>query len=245
MKNLKDNILKKYQRATKKFIKHELLTKGYIRTPENEILKLNVFNNWFDVVDIESIIKIINNYVPNFWNITPETQKEIINNNLIELLPVATKTETTNYINYYSINEKVINEKELKNDVKELIKENEKKHKSIFKGGYQAPEYQAQALINRNVFYCKKTQKYYKYNDNENKFISLTPNEILNYIKSDFNNLNVTKYDIMDYMKTSYLFFVLNTDLPIIYNNNRTSFKLLESYKNSFEKINKIVATFE
>ena len=29
------------------------------------------------------------------------------------------------------------------------------KHKPIFKGGYQAPEYQSQALINWNVFYCK------------------------------------------------------------------------------------------
>ena len=143
MNELKKNILKKYQRATKKFIKNELLKKGYIRTPENEILKLNVFNNWFDVVDIESIINIINNYVPNFWNIAPETQKEIINNNLIELLPTATETETTNYINYYMLNEKVINEKELKQQVKELIKTNENKHKPIFKGGYQAPEFQS------------------------------------------------------------------------------------------------------
>ena len=98
MNELKENILKKYQRATKKYIKNELLKKGYIKTPENKILKLDVFNNWFDVVDIESIINIINNYVPNFWNIPPETQKEIINNNLIELLPTATETETTNYI---------------------------------------------------------------------------------------------------------------------------------------------------
>lgn len=245
MNELKKNILKKYQRATKKFIKNELLKKGYIRTPENEILKLNVFNNWFDVVDIESIINIINNYVPNFWNIAPETQKEIINNNLIELLPTATETETTNYINYYMLNEKVINEKELKQQVKELIKTNENKHKPIFKGGYQAPEFQSQALINRNVFYCKDTQKYYIYNENENKFIALTPNEILNYIKSDFKNLNATKYDIMDYMKTSYLFFVTKSKLPLTFNNNRQSLKLMDMYKNDFEKINKIVSTFE
>ena len=243
MQELKETILKKYQRATKKFIKNELLKKGYIKTPGNKILKLDPFNYCFIVVDIESIINLINNYVSNFWNIAPETQKDIITNNLIELLPMATEQETEQYINYYNASKNIKNEKELNNNVKALLNQNKKNIKPVFKGGANAPEYQSQALINNNVFYCN--QNYYKFDDKEKEFIKLNANDILKYVKSSFENVNIDKLDIMDYMKASYLFFVINTDLPIIYNNNKSKLKTMEHNKTSYEKINKIVSTFE
>lgn len=245
METLKENIIKKYQRATKKYIKNELLKKGYIKTPENEILKLNPFKKEFELIDIPSIINIINIYVPNFWNIAPEKQINIILNNFLELLPMATETEINNYIAYIRTNETIINEKELKKDKDRLIKENEKRHKPVFKGGYQSPEYQSQALINENVFFDSVTKNYYIYDKETDLFIKLTNGNILYYLGKHYKNLNCTPFDIMDYMKTSYLFFVTNSNIPSKYNLNKEKIKKVSEFKNDFEKVNKIIKTFE
>ena len=66
---------------------------------------------------------------------------------------MATETEINNYIDYIRTNETIMNEKQLKKDKDRLIKENEKRHKPVFKGGVNSPEYQSQALINENIFY--------------------------------------------------------------------------------------------
>ena len=243
MKELKENIIKKYQRATKKFIKNELLKKGYIKTPENEILKLNPFKREFELIDIPSIINIINCYVPNFWNIAPEKQTNIILNNFLELLPVATETEINNYIEYIRTNETIRNEKQLKKDKDRLIKENEKRHKPVFKGGVNSPEYQSQALINENIFY--DNGNYFIYDNKTDLFKKLTNNDIIQYLLKHYKNLNCTPIDIMGYMTTSYLFFVTNSNIPNKYNMNKEKIKKVSELKNDFEKVNKIIKTFE
>ena len=243
MKELKENIIKKYQRATKKFIKNELLKKGYIKTPENEILKLNPFKREFELIDIPSIINIINCYVPNFWNIAPEKQTNIILNNFLELLPMATETEINNYIDYIRTNKTIMNEKQLKKDKDRLIKENEKRHKPVFKGGVNSPEYQSQALINENIFY--DNGNYFIYDNETDLFKKLTNNDIIQYLLKHYKNLNCTPIDIMGYMTTSYLFFVTNSNIPNKYNMNKEKIKKVSELKNDFEKVNKIIKTFE
>ena len=243
MEILKENIIRKYERATKKYIKNELLKKGYIKTPENEILKLNPFKIEFELIDIPTIINIINIYVPNFWNIAPEKQTNIILNNFLELLPMATETEINNYIDYIRTNETIINEKQLKKDKDRLIKENKKRHKPVFKGGVNSPEYQSQALINENIFYDKGN--YFIYDNKTNLFKKLTNNDIIQYLLKHYKNLNCTPIDINDYMKTSYLFFVTNSDIPNKYNANKEKIKTVSELKNDFEKVNKIIKTFE
>ena len=243
MKELKENIIKKYQRATKKFIKNELLKKGYIKTPENEILKLNPFKREFELIDIPSILNIINCYVPNFWNIATETQTNIILNNFLELLPMATETEINNYIDYIRTNETIIDEKQLKKDKDRLIKENEKRHKPVFKGGVNAPEYQSQALINENIFY--DNGNYFIYDNKTDLFKKLTNNDIIQYLLKHYKNFNWTPIDIIGYMKTSYLFFVTNSNIPSKYNMNKEKIKKISELKNDFEKVNKIIKTFE
>lgn len=243
MEILKENIIKKYERATKKYIKNELLKKGYIKTPENEILKLNPFKIEFELIDIPTIINIINIYVPNFWNIAPEKQINIILNNFLELLPMATENELNNYINYIRTNKTIMNEKQLKKDKDRLIKENEKRHKPVFKGGVNSPEYQSQALINENIFY--DNGNYFIYDKETDLFIKLTNGNILYYLGKHYKNLNCTPIDINDYMKTSYLFFVTNSDIPNKYNANKEKIKKVSELKNDFEKVNKIIKTFE
>lgn len=243
METLKENIIKKYQRATKKYIKNELLKKGYIKTPENEILKLNPFKIEFELIDIPTIINIINIYVPNFWNIAPEKQINIILNNFLELLPMATENELNNYINYIRTNKTIMNEKQLKKDKDRLIKENEKRHKPVFKGGVNSPEYQSQALINENIFY--DNGNYFIYDKETDLFKPLTNGNIAYYLLKHYKNLNCTPIDINDYMKTSYLFFVTNSDIPNKYNANKEKIKIVSELKNDFEKVNKIIKTFE
>ncbi|MBR2651789.1 hypothetical protein IKD56_00070 [bacterium] len=245
MENLKENILKRYNDNVKKFIKDVLMKKGFIKTPNDDILKLNVFDNVFDVVNIERIVDIINDSIPNLWNIPPETQNAIINDCLMELLPVASISETENYIEYVDIKKMVINPKELDKKVADLLKANKKNKKAIFKGGYNSPEYQSQALINADVFVSKKTNGYYKFDSAENKFVKLSVDDVLSYVKKDYPNLTASKYDIMDYMKTDYLFFITDSDLPIVYNNNKSHLNLLDDYKADFDKVNEIVANFE
>ena len=46
-------------------------------------------------------------------------------------------------------------------------------------------------------------------------------------------------------MKTSYLFFVTNSDIPNKYNANKEKIKSVSELKNDFEKVNKIIKTFE
>lgn len=246
MEQLKESILKKYQRATKKFIKNELKQKGYILTPEHEILKLDVFNNKWNVQELEQVTELINNYVFNWWNIPTETTNEIILNNLIELLPVANKEQLTNYINYIETSKDIIKPKELKKQVKELISNNEKRHKQVFNGGINSPEYQSQALINNNVFYDKTTSNYYIFKKENNKFVKLTNMNILYYLEQEFNkNIPCDPFSIMDYMKTSYLFFVTNSNLPSRYNTNLKRLEFCDRTKNDYELINKIVSSFE
>ena len=108
------------------------MKKGFIKTPNDDILKLNVFDNVFDVVNIERIVDIINDSIPNLWNIPPETQNAIINDCLMELLPVASISETENYIEYVDIKKMVINPKELDKKVADLLKANKKNKKSHF-----------------------------------------------------------------------------------------------------------------
>lgn len=243
MEQLKETIIKKYKRATKKFIKNELKQHGYILTPEKEILKLDVFNKNWNVQELEQITELINKYVSNWWNIAPETQNEIILNNFSELLPIATETELNNYINYILTNETIINEKELKKDKERLFKENNKRHKPVFKGGVNSPEYQSQALINENIFY--DSGNYYIYDKQKDLFIALTPQNIAYYLLKHYKHLNCTPFDIMDYMKTSYLFFVTHSDIPTKYNGNKEKIKKVSEFKTDYDKINKIVSNFE
>lgn len=245
MESLRDNIIKKYKRSCKKYIKDVLMKKGFIKTDDGDIMKLDVFNDCFTVADIESMIDLINGNIPNFWNIPADIQYEIVNDNLMELLPVASISEIENYVEYIDISKKLVDHKQLDQDVKDLLKSNGKNHKAVFSGGKNSPEYQSQALINRDVIYCKSNKGYYRFDKDNDKFIKLSADTILSYVKSDFKDSEATKLDIMDYMKVSYFFFVVNSNLPVVYNNNKLHLELLNDYKADFDKVNKIVSNFE
>lgn len=247
METLKENIIKKYQRATKKYIKNELLKKGYIKTPENEILKLNPFKKEFELIDIPSIINIINIYVPNFWSIAPEKQINIILNNFLELSPMATETEINNYVRYMELTSELINENELKKDKDKLINDNKQSHKKVFQGGYLSPEYQSQALINNNVFYSNGN--YYQFDNKTDLFIKLTNKDIFKILEKEFKEIGkynqVDLLDINGYMKEFYKNNIKNSHVPVRYNKNKSNKKELENLKNDYEKINKIIRGFE
>lgn len=243
MNKLKETILKDYIVNVTDYVK-ELIKKGYIKTPDNEILKLNVFDVEFDSVNIESMIDLIDANVSNLWNIPPETQNELISDIVYDLLPVADISECNNYIKYQSLQSKVRKPKDLDNEVKALIKKNEKRHKKVFKGGINSPEYQAQALINENVFYNESDKNYYVFDSKAKKFNKLNANNIRQILLKYYPNLSASKYDVMDYMKVSYFFFITKTTLPTAYNINKSYLIKLDEIKDDYDKLNGIVSKF-
>ena len=243
MNKLKETILKDYTVNVTAYVK-ELIKKGYLKTPDNEILKLNVFDVEFDSVNIESMIDLIDANVGNLWNIPPETQNELISDIVYDLLPVADISECNNYIKYLILKSKVRNPKDLDNDVKALIKKNEKRHKKVFDGGVNSPEYQAQALINENVFYNESDKSYYVFDDKAKKFNKLNADDIRKYLLKYYPNLSASKYDVMDYMKVNYIFFVTKTTLPTAYNINKSYLIKLDEIKDDYDKLNGIVSKF-
>ena len=245
MEQLKNRILNNYDGIVSRFIKEIILEKGYVRTPNKQIYQLNVFTIKFDVVNLEDMIDIIKDDVPNRWNIPGSIQDKLIEDNLMKLLPVASTLELNHFTDFVINSKNLINPKELDKDVKKLFKENKKKHKGVFKGGYNAPEYQAQALINNDVIYCKTLGAYYIFVKNRKQFVKLNAMDILKYIQADYPNANLTKVDIADYMQSSYLFFVTNSDLPKIYNENQSRLMKLNEYERDYKKVNIIVSRFE
>ena len=243
MIKLKETILKDYIVNVTDYVK-ELIKKGYIKTPDNEILKLNVFDIDFDAVNIESMIDIIDANVSNLWNIPPETQNEIISDIVYDLLPIADISECNNYIKYQILSSKIRNQKDLDNDVKALIKQNKKRHKKVFDGGVNSPEYQAQALINENVFYNESDKNYYVFDDKAKKFNKLKANDIRKYLLKYYPNLSASKYDILDYMQADYTFFITKTTLPTAYNINKNHLIKLDEIKDDYNKLNGIVSKF-
>lgn len=245
MMELKLKIISDYKKTIDGFINQVLLTKGYVRTPNKRIMKLNVFNTCFDDVNIEDVINFINEFIPNLWDIPGDIQKEVICDGLMDLLPVASTLELNHYIEYVKLESNLINPKDLDKQVKKLLKDNGKKHKAVFNGGYNAPEYQAQALVNNDVFYCKSLGSYYIFVKNRQQFVKLTAADILKYVKEAYPNANLTKIDISDYMQTSYLFFVMNTDLPRVYNANQSGLMKLKEYKRDYNKVSIIISRCE
>lgn len=243
MNKLKETILKDYIVNVTDYVK-ELIKKGYLKTPDNEILKLNVFDVEFDSVNIESMIDLIDANVGNLWNIPPETQNELISDIVYDLLPVADISECNNYIKYQILKSKVRNPKDLDDDVKALIKRNEKRHKKVFDGGVNSPEYQAQALINENVFYNESDKSYYVFDDKAKKFNKLNADDIRKYLLKYYPKLSASKYDVMDYMKVNYIFFVTKTALPTAYNINKSYLIKLNEIKDDYDKLNGIVSKF-
>lgn len=247
MEQLKESILKKYQRATKKFIKNELKPKGFIIN-EQGIFKLNVFLNEFVLIDIEQILKIINENVFNWWEIPTETQKEIIYNNMVELIPNATINEINNYLYYNNTKNNIVGSSELKNDVKTLLNQNKANYKTVYQGGYNSPEYQSQALINNDVFYYNGV--YYKFNNENKLFDKITNKDIYNILVKEFkdikrDNEQLLLMDIRTYMRDYYKNYVKNSVIPSKYNRNKKAIAKLNEIKPDYEKVNKIISSFE
>jgi len=239
MEKLKQSAIKQYDDDIKGFIKNELKPHGYIITNKG-ICQINAFANQFDMVEMDIIMDLINDHVTNYWGIPYEMQKEIIKNGCLELLPMTTKDALDHYLEYVTISSTMIDDKDLQNQVNELIKTNEKKHKKAFKGGYNSPEYQSQVLINNNVFLCNNN--YWIFDKKQSKFLKIGGKDIAQMMVKEYGkNFNATPIDIMEYMRISYPFFVTKTDLPLRYNNQMVNKSKLEVLKKDYAKINKII----
>lgn len=239
--------MKNYDDSVKKFIKDELSKKGLIKADNGVILKLDVFNGDVEAIGIDNVNDIVDNNVPDLWNIPSEIKAYIIHDNLMNLLPYATESEIKNYLKYSETEKAMIDDKRLKADVKALLKANQKKHKEVFQGGYQSPEYQSQALINADVIYDENVKNYYIFDKDNDRFKKLNKSDIMNILNNQFKGFNksgITLLDISDNMKVQYFFFITNSALPNIYNHNKANKDIFIDLKDDYQKVKKIFSKF-
>ena len=240
MEKLKQSIINNYNEDIKHFIKNELKPNGYIIT-NNGIYQINAFTNEFEHKDMDNVINLINEHVTNYWSIPYEMQKEIIQNNCFEILPATTTMACDNYLEYVNMAHNMVNDKDLQKEVKELIKENEKRHKKVFQGGYNSPEHQSQVLINNNVFY---SNGYWIFDKKQNRFVQIGSNEIMEMLRQNFKQFNATKLDIKDYMTVTWPLLITKTNIPIRYNNQMTNKLKMDEIKKDYTKIDKLIRSY-
>ena len=247
MEDLKQKILKNYESDVNQYLNNELLRKGFLKTDNGIIVKLDVFKNTYDIVDFDDISAIIDNHVSDFWNIPSEIKDEIVYNNMIESLPFATESEIKNYLTYQETEKAMIDDKRLKSDVNSLLKANKKNHKKVFQGGYRSPEYQSQALINADVIYDDSDNEYYIFDKKNDIFTKLNKSDIWNILNNEFDKFNKHEIDLIevyDNMKVQYFMFILNSAIPHIYNRNKQNKDIFIDLKDDYKKIKKIISRF-
>ena len=248
MEKLRQNILKKYNDDVKKFIKDELSKKGFIKADNGVILKLDVFNNDFEAIGFDIIDGVVNRNVPDLWNIPSEIKSDIIYQHMMESLPYATESEIKNYLTYYGTEKAMIDDKRLKSNVDALLKANKKNHKKVYQGGYKAPEYQSQALINADVVYDENIKDYFIFDKNNDMFKKLSKSDIWNILNNEFDKFNKSEIDLLDIsdnMKVQYFMFISNSSLPHIYNQNKANKDIFIDLKDDYQKVKKIISKFD
>lgn len=249
---IKEKILNNYNNEIASTI-NKLKEKGFIITTNidetNDLVKYNCFSNDFEIVDYEIFKDLILNLTPNYWNFSPEDLKEIILNQCLKILPSIDENSIERYFNYIEAKEKVNPSKELKKELKSLLKECKSKYGDVKTGNFfGSPDVHFQVFANKNVVYDFKVNKYYQYSKEKDVFIHLQPTDLLNILRKDshFYNPNLMVIsDVSNYMSFEYKRFLINSSLPHRYNLNKTYENRLSDFKADFEIIDKITNNFK
>lgn len=249
---IKERVLNNYNDEIASAI-NKLKEKGFVNvTDEDEttyLVKYNCFSDDFETVDYEIFKDLILNLVPNYWNFSPEEIQAIIVNQSLKILPMIEDTSIGRHCAYIEAKEKVIPSKELKKELKDLLKECKSKNGKVKTGNFiGSPEVHFQILANQNVVYDNQVNKYYQYSKEKDVFIHLKSNNLLKILRNDsnFHNPHILNIaDVSNYMTFEYKKYLINSPLPARYNLNKNYESALSEFKTDFETMNEITKNFK
>lgn len=249
-----------------KEIKNELENlkhKGFIITPENEIYKFNIFDKTFYKMDPEQFYNLVVSGNINYWNFTPEQNQNIINKSLFDkdnnIFPVITNQEIKEFNLYLEANEFINNDSNIigKRELNKALKENNnKKTKKDIKLELHNPHGQAQILINNDIF-VNENNSLFKYDRTNNNFILLATSGYINQELKDLfinygnqmikNNRKSMYGDIENVIKQNLAYYkkqlvYFRCD---IFNKQIKQENVLNTYKESYKKVKKIISNFD
>ena len=242
---LKEKLINNYSVSIADVIE-ELTTIGIVKTEVNDFLKYDIYSGTFKPITLEQIKEYIINLLPNYWNVEEVDLNNMIKKHLLEILPTLSNDTLANYYTYLEASSKVQTDKELKEELKELLAINKKRHKKVMKAGRLAPELNVQALINEDVFFNVKTG-YVKYNKESDSFIQLGAVQLLQLLSKHFKyqGREIDPYDVQGYMKEYYPNYITSDKgLAYRYNINNSLKQQLEDFKTDYVTVKEILDNF-
>lgn len=248
MEDLNTKLTNKYLQQVKDYLE-DLTHKGYLifvnYDGNQSIYHYNVKANDY-VKSNDTIMDIVENIqsdVPNPFYVYIDTMKYI--NMIIEIFPAISSDDIEQFKQYNKAITNIKEEKLLKQELKALKQEFKTKYREINSNSENVFE-ENQLLINNQIVVYEtkglfRKIEYYKFNDKENKFNKVTSEEIQKIIAETFNNtLNIRLVERR--MKNEFADYGLQSNLPVIWNQNKEYQKMIKNFKNC--KLNNIVKTY-
>lgn len=245
---LNERLEKNYLNEIKEYLEY-LKSKGYViytkRDSENrEVYKYHVRKSRFvKAFELFELPHYVLKNVPNHYSI------DIINtikNMALDILPTLENNAYSDYLSYVKASENIGDDKELKEQLKNLkkeIKNNQlQDNKNINDVVTQAYYLNKNKVVFVNVrdfkqgYYVYKNKNFIKLNDDSIRSI------LINEFKTHSNNLN--KLQLNKYMRDDYKELLVNSTLPISWNAHQKSLNVLDSRKKGYEQVKKITDNF-
>lgn len=261
MEKIKNKILNNFEKELKTELEF-LRKKGFIVTPEDKILKYDLFKNNFYEVDLQDFYKIIASDVPNYWNfklnhIEIIVNKYVFNAAEVNVLPVVDESVINQYV-YYTNSKKWLDDPENiigKRTLNKILKENNSRKKTNFIFKLESVDSQAQLLINNNIF-IDKNGRLFKFNNDLDSFEVVTNSDLNtlfynNLPEVDKKTSSIIKTTIYNTVQESLTYGEYRTrltyasDIPFKYNEQQLQEQNLINNKDSYKKIKSIIKNFE
>lgn len=182
--------------------------------------------------------------VPNYYKLDVTTD---ISNLTREILPELSHEELRDYLTYLKYSESVGDGKQLKNEWKELKKISKEMGKDIDKSMFDVAYTQAQALAKENIIYVDSrnmSKGYYMFDKGSGLFKKCNDKQIVEILKDCFKYDGFNNFTILNNMKRVYMNHIVNSDLPVKWNNHVKAINVLESNKKNYERIKKVTDNF-
>ena len=203
----------------------------------SEFIKLEKLDNT-EVIDVKAIENPLNAH---------KTNEDLINI-LMDVLPCLDSTDINAYFRYEKNNKNALSDKELKEDLKKHLSVNSKLGGDIDKTLYLNAKTQGEALAHLNVFFSGRNgdkltemNKFYIY---DNKAFRELETKEMHQLLLDFFGVTsneIKRADVEKRARNIYRECVMETDFPIIYNEQIKTHKALKKDKKAHDDVYKTV----
>ena len=251
MNELNERLYNNYIGEIKKHLEF-LKTKGYVLIVDfgTTNLRVNKYsatgNNFIPMYELFEFPAVILEDLKNYYEFD-------VNNTIInlsrEILPELSHENIRDYFSYLNWSEKIYDSKKLKKEFNELKKINKNLEVSkIDKSLYTMPQIQSEALVKEFIVYVDSKgmdKGYYQQDKASNKFKKLNDKSIISILENYFDVSGVfTSLNILQNMKKVYLHQVVQSDLPIRWNEHIKATNLMKDHEQAYQEVKKVTDNF-